>query len=121
MALAMAMDLHPSPSPSPSPYAPAGSGQNGGKRRQAEYNNHVWSYDFIMDQTENGARLELLPVLDEYTRESHAIPVERSIRAEDFVELLAYLFRVQWAGADRPSSRLRWMPTAGHFRHRLRG
>lgn len=71
-----------------------GSSENGCQRRAAEHKNHVWSYDFIMDQTEDGARLKLLPVLDEYTRESHAILVERSITAQDVVELLAYLFRV---------------------------
>lgn len=71
-----------------------GSSENSCERRRAEYKNHVWSYDFVMDQTEDGARLKLLPVLDEHTRESHAILVERSITAKDVVELLAYLFRV---------------------------
>jgi hypothetical protein len=33
-------------------------------------------------------------VVDEFTREPHAILVERSITAEDVVELLAYLFGV---------------------------
>jgi putative transposase len=47
-----------------------------------------------MDETEDGRRLKLLPVGDEFTREPHAILVERSITAEDVVELLAYLFSV---------------------------
>jgi transposase InsO family protein len=47
-----------------------------------------------MDQTEDGRRLKLLPVLDEFTREAHAILVARRIRAEEVVELLAALFRV---------------------------
>jgi putative transposase len=71
-----------------------GSSENGCERRRAEYKNHVWSYDFIMDQTEDGRRLKLLPVLDEYPREAHAILTQRSITAEDVVELLAYLFLV---------------------------
>jgi putative transposase len=71
-----------------------GSSENSSQRLRAEYQNHVWSYDFIMDQTEDGGRLKLLPILDEYTREVHAIMTKRSIKAEDVVELLAYLFRV---------------------------
>ncbi|CBE69069.1 transposase [Candidatus Methylomirabilis oxygeniifera] len=71
-----------------------GSSDQGCRRRRAEHKNHVWSYDFLMDQTEDGRRLKLLPVLDEFTREAHAILVARSIRAEDVVELLASLFRV---------------------------
>jgi len=39
----------------------------------------VWSYDFILDETKDGRRLKMLPVLDEYTGESHAILVDRSI------------------------------------------
>ena len=76
-----------------------GSSEHGCRRRRAKYKNHVWSYDFLMDQTEDGRRLKLLPVLDECTREAHAILVARSIRAEDVVELLASLFRVHGAPA----------------------
>jgi transposase InsO family protein len=71
-----------------------GSSENGCSRQSATHKNHVWSYDFVMDQTADGRRLKMLPVLDEYTRESYAILVERSILAEDVVNLLAYLFRV---------------------------
>ena len=71
-----------------------GGSDNSATRLRATHMNHVWSYDFIMDQTEDGRRLKMLPVLDEYTRESHAILVERNIKAEDVVELLAYLFSV---------------------------
>jgi transposase InsO family protein len=71
-----------------------GSSEQSCQRRRAEYKNHVWSYDFVMDQTDDGRRLKLLPVLDEFTREAHAILVERRITAEDVVEVLAALFRV---------------------------
>jgi len=47
-----------------------------------------------MDQTEDGRQLKLLPILDEFTREGHEIAVDRSIKAEDVVETLAYLFSV---------------------------
>src|SRR5829696_2163211 len=36
---------------------------------------HVWSYDFVMDLTEDGRRLKMMPVVDEYTRECLSIDV----------------------------------------------
>src|SRR5918994_4120601 len=46
-----------------------------------------------MDETQDGRRLKLMPIVDEYSRECLSIEVERSIRAEDVVETLAALFR----------------------------
>lgn len=71
-----------------------GSSENGCTRLRAEHKNHVWSYDFVMDETADGRRLKMLPVVDEYTREAHAILVERSITSKEVIELLAELFRV---------------------------
>lgn len=56
------------------------------------YRNHVWSYDFVHDRTSEGRGLRLLTVLDEFTRESLAIPVERRFTQMDVVECLAELF-----------------------------
>lgn len=39
----------------------AGGGENSITRKRAEYPGHVWSYDFAMDQTEDGRRLKLMP------------------------------------------------------------
>lgn len=47
-----------------------GQSSNGAQRLSAERINHVWSYDFVFDQTEGGRRLKWLPILDEHTRES---------------------------------------------------
>lgn len=71
-----------------------GNSANGCSRLRATHKNHVWSYDFVIDQTEDGRRLKLLAVMDEFTREVHAILVARSITAKDVIELLAYLFSV---------------------------
>lgn len=71
-----------------------GSSENSCVRLRPQYRNHVWSYDFTMDQTADGGRLKMLPVLDEYTRECHTIEVERSITAEDVIQTLKYLFQV---------------------------
>src|SRR5215210_5154379 len=54
--------------------------------------NHVWSYDFVMDETEEGRRLKMIPIVDKYSRECLSIEVERSITAEDVVSTLASLF-----------------------------
>jgi putative transposase len=59
-----------------------GTGENGSSRRQAEYSDHVWSYDFVMDRTEDGRTLKMMPVVDEYTRECLALEVERSITSQ---------------------------------------
>ena len=70
-----------------------GSSANGCVRRRAERKNQVWSYDFVMDQTSDGRRLKMLPIVDEYTRECLRIEVGRHMRAEDVVEALQKLFQ----------------------------
>jgi putative transposase len=72
-----------------------GSSQNSCAVKKAEYPNHVWTYDFMSDQTEDGRKLKLLTVLDEFTRESPVIEVGRSVRAKDVISVLEYLFMVR--------------------------
>jgi len=74
-----------------------GSSANSCAVKKTEYPNHVWTYDFMKDQTEKGRKLKLLTVLDEFTRESPAIKVDRSIRAKDVISVLEYLFMVRGA------------------------
>jgi len=74
-----------------------GSSENACYAKKAEFINHVWTYDFIEDRTEDGRKLKFLTVLDEYTRESPAIEVERSIKAEYVVGVLEYLVAVRGA------------------------
>jgi len=69
-----------------------GTSENGCTRRRAQYIDHVWSYDFAMDATEDGRRLKVMPVVDEYSRECLALEMERSITAEGVVEILDRLF-----------------------------
>jgi len=33
------------------------------------HQNHVWSYDFVMDRTADGRAIRMLTVVDEFTRE----------------------------------------------------
>ena len=74
-----------------------GCSANSCTRRRAEHINHVWTYDFLMDRTQDSRRLKLLVVVDEFTRESLSIDVERHITASDVIGTLAYLFAVRGA------------------------
>lgn len=71
-----------------------GSSDNSAARLKAERPNHVWTYDFTLDQTADGKRLKLMPVVDEYTRNCLTIEVERSLTAADVIRTLDYLFQV---------------------------
>ena len=72
-----------------------GGSENGCVRHSARYKNHVWSYDFVTDRTEDGRQLRLLVVIDEYTRECLAIEVGRSFTAQDVMGVLQYLLAVR--------------------------
>lgn len=51
--------------------------------------NHVWSWDFVMDCSDDGRALKILTLIDEYTREALAIHVARRIRADDVIDIFA--------------------------------
>ncbi len=61
-------------------------------RRRPEYRNHVWSYDFVADRTQDGKVLKMLTIVDEYSRECLAIDVERSLKSIQVLERLGDLF-----------------------------
>jgi len=72
-----------------------GSSQNSCCVKKAEYKDHIWTYDFMSDQTEDGRSLKFLTVLDEFTRESLTIEVGRSIKSKDVIAVLEYLFMIR--------------------------
>lgn len=74
-----------------------GSSANGCVRHKPTHPNHVWSYDFVSDRTEDGRQLKLLVVIDEFTRECLAIEAGRSFTARDVKLTLQYLFAVRGA------------------------
>ena len=74
-----------------------GSSANSCVRRKATHRNHVWSYDFLADRTEDGRQLKLLVVIDEFTRECLAIETGRTFTARDVMLTLQYLFAVRGA------------------------
>jgi len=71
-----------------------GSG-NACHRKKPEYYNHIWSYDLLSERLDNGRLVKLLVLIDEFTRECLAIDVNKSIKGEDVVEVLRYLFAVR--------------------------
>ncbi len=86
-----------------------GTSENECARRRSEHKDRVWSYDFVMERTEDGRRLKMRPVVDEHTRECLAIEVERSITAEDVIGTLAHLIP---NGALRRSSAQTTVPNS---------
>ena len=74
-----------------------GSSAGGIVRHRAKRPNHVWSYDFLSDRTEDGRQLKLLAVIDEYTRECLAIEVGRTFTSRDVKLTLQYLFALRGA------------------------
>jgi transposase InsO family protein len=61
-------------------------------RLRPERRDHVWSYDFVHERTQNGQPLRLLTIVDEYSRECLAIRVARKLGSEDVLGTLARLF-----------------------------
>lgn len=61
-------------------------------RLRPERSNHVWSYDFVVDQTRDGRPIKMLTVIDEFTRECLAIAVRRRITSAEVIEVMAELF-----------------------------
>jgi putative transposase len=61
-------------------------------RLRPEYKDHVWSYDFMIDRTDDGRAFKILNIIDEYTRECLAILVARKIKNQDVIDLLFNLF-----------------------------
>jgi transposase InsO family protein len=68
---------------------PIGDSANSCTRKRPEHKNHVWTYDFLFDRTEDGRQVKILALVDEFTRECLCLHAARSIKADDLVELLA--------------------------------
>jgi transposase InsO family protein len=61
-------------------------------RLRPEYSNHVWSYDFVEDRTHDGRKFRMLNILDEFSRESLAIRVDRKLNSTSVIDVLTDLF-----------------------------
>ena len=65
--------------------------------QQAEYPNHVWTYDILFDRLADGRQFKTLSILDEFTRECLGILVATSILAQDVIAFLAVIFQKRTA------------------------
>lgn len=87
-----------------------------------EYKNHVWSYDFVMDRTNNGKAIRMLTVIDEYSRECLAIKVNRKLNSLNVIDVLSELFIEKGMpkyirsdnGPEFIAERLRWWLNRHH-------
>lgn len=61
-------------------------------RKRPEHVNHVWSYDFVSEETYDGRKIKILNVVDEFSRECLLSLVARRIRSQDVILALADLF-----------------------------
>jgi putative transposase len=63
-------------------------GVSTGLPTQATHRNHVWTWDFVFDRTENGGTLKMMTLLDEYTRQCLVIFVDRQITSAQVLTTL---------------------------------
>jgi transposase InsO family protein len=63
-------------------------GQSSGVPTRATKVNHVWTWDFIHDRSEDGRALRILTIMDEFSRFNVCLHVARSITAEQVIDQL---------------------------------
>jgi len=72
-----------------------GTAAGGITRHRATRIDHVWTYDFVKDQTANGRPIKILTIVDEHTRECLACEVARSITSGEVIGVPRDLFIVR--------------------------
>ncbi len=72
-----------------------GNGMNACDKKPPEYINHIWSYDFVEDKLDNGRKVRVLNIIDEYTRECLASESGFTMKGHDVIDVLRYLFLVR--------------------------
>ena len=64
-------------------------GVSTGPPTKATGRNHVWSWDFVHDRTDNGGPLKMMTLIDEYTRKCLSIRVARQLTSTDVLSVLS--------------------------------
>ena len=64
-------------------------GVSTGPPTKANGRNHVWSWDFVHDRTDNGGPLKMMTLIDEYTRKCLDIRVARQLTSTDVLSVLS--------------------------------
>ena len=68
-------------------------GTSDGTLLRAEAPNQVWALDFQFDETADQRRLKMLNIVDEHTREALAMDVNRSMGADQVIDVIQRLVR----------------------------
>ena len=75
-------------------------------RLRPERRNQVWSYDFVEARTQDGRKVRLMTLIDEFTRECLAIRVARRINSLGVLETMADLSIPNTCGSQaRPTKK----------------
>jgi len=61
-------------------------------RLRPEHKDHVWSYDFMVERTNDSRAFKILNIIDEFTRESLSMKVDRKITSQHVIDELFNLF-----------------------------
>ena len=61
-------------------------------RLPPEYQNHVWSYDFVHHRTDDDGAFRTLNILDEHSQECLVIRIKRKLNSIEVIDALADLF-----------------------------
>ena len=72
-----------------------GNGHNACDQKPSAYVDHIWSYDFVEEELDNGRKVRILNILDEFTRECLATESGFNLKAHDVTDILRYLFQVR--------------------------
>ena len=64
-------------------------GVSTGSPTKANGRNHIWSWDFVHDRTDNGGPLKMMTLIDEYTRQCLHIRVARQLTSSDVLSVLS--------------------------------
>jgi putative transposase len=57
-------------------------------RMRPQFEDHLWSYDFVATRIHDVRPIRMLTVIDEYSRECLAIKIGRQLRSQDVLEQL---------------------------------
>jgi len=82
-------------------------------RPMPDDSNESWSMDFVSDQLYTGQQIRVLTIVDNYSRESLALKVGRSLRGEDVVTVLNALIR------ERGRPKKLWCDNGSEFTSRV--
>jgi len=67
-------------------------GRHGHVPLKAVYANHVWTYDFVEDTTQDGRKLRFLTLADEHNRRGLDVAVGRSFKSTEVLAVLEQAF-----------------------------